>query len=128
MPHYRQRCVAWEDEFYGTPLGPPSHIQNLEELRGRTIAFVDPASSSGYIYPMVMLIKRGLIKDRDPKTFFKEVHFAGSHDAALLALLIRDVDATASFDTAPQQYLKAPCRAEATTQCASVLMKSVFNS
>jgi phosphonate transport system substrate-binding protein len=94
-----------------------SHIQSLEELRGRTIAFVDPASSSGYIYPMVMLIKRGLIKHRDPKTFFKEVLFAGSHDAALLALLSRNVDATASFDTAPQQYLKVPCHADATKLC-----------
>lgn len=94
-----------------------SQIQTLEELRGRTIAFVDPASSSGYIYPMVMLIKRGLVKNRDPKTFFKEVLFAGSHDAALLTLLRRNVDATASFDTAPQQYLKAPCHADATKQC-----------
>jgi phosphonate transport system substrate-binding protein len=94
-----------------------SHIQRLAELRGRTIAFVDPASSSGYIYPMVLLIKRGMIKNRARKTFFKEVVFAGSHDAALLALLNRDVDATASFDTASQQYLKAPCRAGATTQC-----------
>src|SRR3972149_5434190 len=32
----------------------------LEDLRGRTIAFVDPLSSSGYIYPMVLLMKRGL--------------------------------------------------------------------
>src|SRR5262245_4403314 len=57
-------------------------IKTVEELRGRTIAFVDPASSSGYIYPMVMLVQRGLVKNRDPKTFFREVLFAGSHDAA----------------------------------------------
>ena len=95
-----------------------SNIRTLEELRGKTIAFVDPASSSGYIYPMVLLIKHGLIKNRDPKTFFKEVLFAGSHDAALLALLSHNVDATASFDTAPQQYLKVPCHADATKQCA----------
>jgi phosphonate transport system substrate-binding protein len=66
---------------------------------------------------MVMVIKRGLIKDRDPKTFFQEVLFAGSHDAALLALLNRNVDATASFDTAPQQHLKVPCPGDATSQC-----------
>jgi phosphonate transport system substrate-binding protein len=65
-----------------------------------------------------MLIKRGLVQQRDPKTFFKEVLFAGSHDAALLALLSRHVDATASFDTAPHQYLKIPCRHDATKQCA----------
>jgi ABC-type phosphate/phosphonate transport system substrate-binding protein len=38
-------------------------------------------------------------------------------DAALLALLSRNVDATASFDTAPQQYLKKPCQVDATKQC-----------
>src|SRR5262249_19613157 len=39
-----------------------SGLKTLEELRGKTIAFVDPASSSGYVYPMVMLIQRGLVK------------------------------------------------------------------
>ena len=94
-----------------------SAITSLEHLRGKTLAFVDPASSSGYIYPMVMLMKQGFIKDRDPKTFFKDVLFAGSHDAALLALLNRTVDATASFDTAPQQYLKRPCPDDPKRQC-----------
>jgi phosphonate transport system substrate-binding protein len=92
-------------------------IHRLEDLRGKTIAFVDPASSSGYIYPMVLLIKQGVVRDRDPKTFFKEVVFAGSHDAALLALLSGHVDAAASFDTAPQQYLKKPCRDDPGRQC-----------
>jgi phosphonate transport system substrate-binding protein len=75
-----------------------SGITSLEELRGRTIAFVDPASSSGYIYPMVLLIKRGLVTNRDPRTFFKEVVFSGAHDASMRALLNGHVDAIASFD------------------------------
>src|SRR5215510_11252489 len=37
-----------------------SGLKTLEELRGKTIAFVDPTSTSGYVYPMVMLIQRGL--------------------------------------------------------------------
>src|SRR2546422_10648857 len=64
-----------------------SGLKSLEELRGRTMAFIDPASSSGYTYPMVLLIQRGLVKNRDPKTFFREVVFAGSHDAGMRALL-----------------------------------------
>src|SRR2546430_1938015 len=48
-------------------------IKTLEDLRGKTMAFVDPSSSSGYTYPMVLLIQRGLVKNRDPKTFFREV-------------------------------------------------------
>src|SRR5882724_9108630 len=48
-----------------------SGIKTVEELRGKTMAFVDPASSSGYIYPMVLLIQRGLVTNRDTKSFFK---------------------------------------------------------
>ena len=89
-----------------------SGIRSLPELRGKRIAFVDPTSTSGYIYPMVLLIKAGLVQNRDPKTFFREAIFAGAHDAALLALLNGTVDAAAVFDEAPQRLL--PDRSRAT--------------
>src|SRR6266850_3954475 len=85
-----------------------SGFKTVEDLRGKSIAFVDPASSSGYIYPMVLLIQKGLVKNRDPKTFFKEVVFSGAHDASMRALLNGHVDAIASFDVAREQYLKDP--------------------
>ena len=83
-------------------------IQRVEDLRGKTVAFVDPASSSGYIYPMVLLIKRGLVRDRDPKSFFKEALFTGTHEAALQSVLRGRVDAAASFDKAPELHPKDP--------------------
>src|SRR5438132_3312367 len=89
-----------------------SGIKAVEELRGKTIAFVDPASSSGYTYPMILLIQRGLVKNRDPKTFFREVLFSGGHDAGMRALLNGHVDALASFDMAREQYLKDPAERE----------------
>jgi phosphonate transport system substrate-binding protein len=95
--------TSYTSRFY---VRKDSGLKRLEDLRGKTIAFVDPGSTSGYVYPMVMLIKKGLVKDRDPKTFFKDAMFAGTHEAALLALLNGSVDAVASFDLAPQQYLK----------------------
>ena len=81
-------------------------IQRVEDLRGKTVAFVDPASSSGYIYPMVLLIKQGLVRDRDPKSFFKHGLFTGTHEAALQSVLRGRVDAAASFDKAPELHLK----------------------
>ena len=63
-----QGKIAYTARFY---VRKASGIEKVEDLRGKTVAFVDPASSSGYIYPMVLLIKRGLVKDRDPKSFFK---------------------------------------------------------
>ena len=89
-----------------------SGIKTVEDLRGKTMAFVDPASSSGYIYPMLLLIERGLVKGRDPKTFFREVVFSGSHDASMQALLNGHVDAIATFDQAREQYLKDPAQRE----------------
>ena len=89
-----------------------SGLKSLEDLRGKTIAFVDPSSSSGYVYPMVLLIQRGLVKNRDPKTFFREVVFSGAHDASMKALLNGHVDAVASFDLAREQYLKDPAERE----------------
>ena len=100
-----QDRIAYKASFY---VRKDKGIERLEDLRGRTIAFVDPASSSGYIYPMVLLIKRGLVQNRDPKTFFKEALFAGTHDAALRALLQGRVDAATTFDRAPQIHLKDP--------------------
>ena len=94
--------TAFTARFY---VRKASGLTTLEDLRGRTIAFVDPASSSGYIYPMVLLIQRGLVRNRDPKTFFREVVFAGAHDAGMRALLNGHVDALASFDLAREQYL-----------------------
>jgi phosphonate transport system substrate-binding protein len=95
-----------------------SSIKTLEDLRGKTVAFVDPASSSGYVYPMVLLIERGLVKKGDPKTFFREVLFAGSHDAGMRALLNGHVDALASFDQAREQYLTDPADRERITWIA----------
>jgi phosphonate transport system substrate-binding protein len=95
-----------------------SGLRRLEDLRGKTIAFVDPASSSGYIYPMVLLIQRGLVQNRDPKTFFREVVFSGGHDASMRALLNGHVDAIASFDLAREQYLADPVERERVTWVA----------
>lgn len=89
-----------------------SGLKSLDDLRGKTIAFVDPSSTSGYVYPMVMLIEKGLVRNKDPKTFFKEFVFSGSHDAGLMALLNGHVDAFASFDQAREQYLKDPAQRE----------------
>ena len=89
-----------------------SGITTLDGLRGKTIAFIDPSSASGYVYPMVMLIQKGLVQNRDPKTFFKDFVYAGSHDAGLLALLNGHVDALASFDQSREQYLKDPAQRE----------------
>jgi phosphonate transport system substrate-binding protein len=70
---------------------PDSGINTLQDLAGRTFAFVDPASTSGHLFPRAFLKKNGL----DPEKDFKSLIFAGTHDAVELAVKNRKVDAGA---------------------------------
>ncbi|HYA07997.1 MAG TPA: phosphate/phosphite/phosphonate ABC transporter substrate-binding protein [Gaiellaceae bacterium] len=65
-----------------------SSITNVAGLKGKTVAFSDPASTSGNLLPRYALIKAGLNPDSDVR-----IEFAGSHTASLLALTNGKVDA-----------------------------------
>lgn len=69
-----------------------SGIEDIDDLKGRTFAFVDPGSTSGYLFPSVLFKERGI----DPETDFASVTFAGSHHASALAVKNGTVDAAAS--------------------------------
>lgn len=103
----RGGSATYTARFFVLKEGGP---RTLDDLRGKTIAFVDPASTSGYIYPMVFLMKRGLVKGKDPKTFFKDAVFSGAHDAVLHAVLRRQVDVAVSYPHAPDTLLKDPAQ------------------
>jgi len=66
--------------------------EDLRDLRGRRITFVDRRSTSGYILPLAALLQHGL----DPAKDFAEVRFAGSHFAAVEDLVRGDTDAAAT--------------------------------
>lgn len=65
-----------------------SALQTVAQLKGHSIAFSDPGSTSGNLMPRYALIKAGLNPDKDVK-----IEFAGSHPASLLALVNGKVDA-----------------------------------
>ncbi len=86
-----------------------SGIESLTDLRGRSIAFADPISESGYLYPLETFVKVGLIqRDQDPKAFFSELYFAGGYQQAMQAMATGLVDAAGASQYAelllsPQQ-------------------------
>lgn len=71
-----------------------SPYKTIQDLKGKKFAFVDPASASGYLYPMDYLAKQGVT---DPKTYFSEVVFAGGHDKVVAAVLNGQVAAGAIY-------------------------------
>lgn len=94
---YRSVIIARKD----------SQFQGLQQLRGRAFAFVDPASTSGYLFPMDMLVKAGLSPSNDLRSMF-----SGSHQGVVQAVLRGQVDAGGTFDAACELYLKDPAERE----------------
>lgn len=70
-----------------------SGITDLAGLEDKTIAWVDPNSAAGYIFPRAAMISAGI----EPDEYFSNQTFAGKHDAAVLAVLNGSVDAAATF-------------------------------
>lgn len=67
--------------------------RTLEDLKGGSFGFVDPASASGYLLPMKLFKDRGL----DPKTYFSHTEFLGNHERVLLAVHEGRIDAGATY-------------------------------
>lgn len=69
-----------------------SPYKTLDDLRGRTIAFADPNSTSGYAVPTYFLRRDG----KAPETFFSRTGFAGSHEQGVTAVVNGTFDAAAT--------------------------------
>jgi len=61
-----------------------SGIRNVGDMKGKRLVFVDKATTAGYVFPVAYLKEHGV---SDIKTYFRETYFAGSHDAAIYAVL-----------------------------------------
>ena len=70
-----------------------SGINDLQGLRGKKFAFVDPGSASGFLFPNALLAQNSI----DYKAFFSETTFAGGHDKVVIAVYNKQVDGGATF-------------------------------
>lgn len=68
-----------------------SGIQKLQDLKGKTVAFGSPSSTSGHLMPRYFLLQAGL----DPEKDFAKVAFSGAHDATAKWVESGKVDAGA---------------------------------
>lgn len=82
---------------------PDTGIKNLQDLKGRSFAFVDPASTSGNLIPRKVLTENNI----DPEKDFSLMYYAGTHNAVELAVANRKVDAGADSDTSYYRMVKA---------------------
>ena len=60
-----------------------------EDIGGKTFAFNDPNSTSGYLLPMTFFLTEMGI---DPKKHFSKLTFSGSHEASIVAVANKKVE------------------------------------
>ena len=70
-----------------------SGIKGVKEMKNKKMAFVDKATTAGYLFPLAYLKENGVT---DTNHFFSETFFTGSHDAAISAVLTRKADVGAA--------------------------------
>lgn len=79
-PYYYSRIFVRKD----------SGIRKLSDLKGKTIAYVDPISSSGFMYPHDIFTRAGLVNggvEKPEGGFFRRVYFAGGDQQAINSMV-----------------------------------------
>jgi phosphonate transport system substrate-binding protein len=69
-----------------------SPYKTIDDLKGKTLAFADPNSTSGYAVPYFNLKKQGY----DPEKFFGSIPFSGAHETGVLGVYNGQYDACAT--------------------------------
>lgn len=84
------------EEYYGQIITrADSPIKSVKDIDQKKFAFVDPASTSGYLLPL------RLFQQKNVK--IKEHVFLGKHDTVVQAVYQKKVDAGATFYTPPDE-------------------------
>ncbi|WP_137125888.1 phosphate/phosphite/phosphonate ABC transporter substrate-binding protein [Roseomonas sp. HF4] len=70
-------------------------ITSLEQMRGRSLAWADPNSTSGYLIPRFALRRQGI--GVESGQYFSRTGFGGGHEQAVVAVLQRQYDAAVTW-------------------------------
>lgn len=77
-------------------------INDIDGLKGKKFAYVDPYTSAGYFFPAYLLRNKGYESDN----FFRVSSFLGSHKKAILSVLNGEFDAGAAKDSVWKKMAK----------------------
>ncbi|MDA8104714.1 MAG: phosphate/phosphite/phosphonate ABC transporter substrate-binding protein [Nitrospiraceae bacterium] len=86
-----------------------SGIRSVKDMKGKKMAYVEKATTAGYVFPVAYFKDHGV---KDPNKFFSDHFFAGSHDAAIYAVLDRKADVGAAKHSMYDRVRKADPRVD----------------
>jgi phosphonate transport system substrate-binding protein len=87
-------------QSFGITQGDNDEINAIEDFAGHTVCFVDPGSTSGFLYPSAGLIEADIDPDADVTPTF-----AGGHDASAISVANGDCEAGFAFDSMVTELL-----------------------
>jgi phosphonate transport system substrate-binding protein len=73
-----------------------SLIRTAKDMKGKRFAFVEQATTAGYLFPLAYFKKHGI---RDYRSYFKEVYYAGTHENVIDDVLNKKTDIGAAKNT-----------------------------
>lgn len=73
-----------------------SNINSISDLKGKSFAFVDKKSASGYFFPKILMLENGIDPDKD----LSKIEYLKKHDNILFSVLYKKCDAGAVYDDA----------------------------
>jgi len=73
-----------------------SGISDIDDMKGKRFAFVDKATTAGWLLPLYYFKTHGV---DDPRTWFKETYFTGTHEGAIEDVLDGKADIGAAKNT-----------------------------
>lgn len=96
-PLARPENIDGTSTYYGMIfVRKDSGIKTAKDMKGKIFAFVDKATTAGYLLPLAFFKENGI---QDYKTYFNETYFTGTHDAAIYDVLNKRADIGAAKNT-----------------------------
>jgi len=80
-----------------------SGITQLSHLKGKTLTFGSPSSTSGHLMPRSYLLEAGI----DPEKDLAKLAYSGAHDASIAAVVSGRVDAAAVDMTVWRKFVES---------------------
>lgn len=73
-----------------------SGINTIKDLKGKSFAFTDKKSASGYLFPLILMMENGI----DPEKDLSRIDYLKKHDNILYNVLYKKFDAGTVYDDA----------------------------
>jgi len=83
-PGYQSYLVARADN---------NQINTIQDIKGKKVCLVDPASTSGYLVPFALMLDEGIDPNKDI-----DIILAGGHDTSVIEVAAGTCDAGFAFD------------------------------